>query len=150
GDFATRLCERLALLQCHDGGQVLLVCHAELEPAAQDRRAFLGGQRTPSGQGPFRRRDRSAGLLGSETRNCAQLMTVGGIVYCFDRAAVSIDPTAIDVTLLTQQAAITQRHRLVLRISERQARSSRRDKLTVKANARSPDSHGTSSLRGAP
>ena len=47
GDLALGLRERLALLRRHDGAEIVLVRHHQIEPAAQHRRALFGGPGTP-------------------------------------------------------------------------------------------------------
>src|SRR5262249_14319133 len=118
-DLAPRFGERLALFQRHDGGPVFWVFHAQLDPGAQDRRTWVGGQLPPAAEGLLGRRDRSAGFRRAERRHGAQLVAAGGIPDRLNRAVVSIDPITIEVALLTKQATIAHGHRLVLRIPQR-------------------------------
>ena len=50
GDLAARFGERLALLERHQPGEIFLVRHDEVEPAAQDGRALFARSRAPFGQ----------------------------------------------------------------------------------------------------
>ena len=68
GDLAARLGQRLALLGGHQGREILLVRHHQIEPFAQDLGALLGGLGAPAGQCLVGRLDRLAGLLGAHPR----------------------------------------------------------------------------------
>src|SRR4029077_6382268 len=50
GDFAFRFREWLALLDGHEAGEIFLVGHHKVEPAAKNGGAFLGGFLAPSGE----------------------------------------------------------------------------------------------------
>src|SRR3546814_891604 len=62
GDLALRLGQRLALLGRHDGAEVILVRHHQVEPSAQDGRALLAGLGPPFRPGTVGGLDRPAGL----------------------------------------------------------------------------------------
>jgi hypothetical protein len=87
GDLAARLSHGLALLGGHQGREILLVRHHQVEHLAQDLGALLGGLGAPGRQRLVGRLDRLAGLLGTHPRHGAQGLA-GRRVGDRDRAAV--------------------------------------------------------------
>ncbi len=114
GDLTARLGQRLALLQGHQPGQVFLVLHDQLEPAAQRLRTLLGGQVAPGRQRPLGRLDGTASLGGTHLRHRAEDFTTGRVVHLERLPAVGIEPGAIDIGLLAEQGRIFQLHGALL------------------------------------
>ena len=106
GDLAARLGQRLALLAGHQEREVLLVGHHQVEPLAQDRRALLGGRSCASPERPLGRLDRAPGLGDAHARHGADDLAVGRIGDLDRRAVVGVDPGAVDVALLAEQARV--------------------------------------------
>ena len=110
GDFALRFGQRLALLGGHEGREILLVLHDEIEPAAQHDRAVLGGARRPGGQRLGGGRNRAPRLCGAHVRDDAQRFPRCRIVHRQSAAVVRQRPAAVDEALLAQQPRIFQFH----------------------------------------
>ena len=79
-DLAARLGERLALLERHQPGQVVLAGENQLVPAAQNRGALLGGALSPGGIRGRRGIDGFARFGAAELRHDADDLAGGGIV----------------------------------------------------------------------
>ena len=105
-DLALGFGERLALLAGHQIGEVLLGGHHQVVPLAQDRRALLGGLGTPGRQGLLGRGHRPSDFLDTETGYRADRLAVGGIDDLDGLAALRVDPGAVDIALLAEQALV--------------------------------------------
>ncbi len=110
GDFTLGFGQRLALLERHQAGQVVLVLHDQLEPAAQRLRALLGGQIAPGRQRTFGRLDGTTGLGRAHLRHAAKDLVAGRVVHLDGLAAVGILPGAVDIGLLAKQRGIVELH----------------------------------------
>ena len=106
GDLALGLGQRLALLAGHQEGEVVGVGHDQLEPAAQDRRPLLGGLGPPGRQRPLGGLDRPARLGHADAGHGADGLAVGRVGDLDGLAVVGVDPRAVDVALLAEQALV--------------------------------------------
>jgi len=109
GDLALGLGQGLALLGGHDGGQVLLILHHQVEPLAQDGGALLGGHGAPGRPGGVRRLDGATGLVGAHVGNGAEHLARRGVRHLDRLAGIGVGPFPVDVALLPEQALVLDR-----------------------------------------
>src|SRR5690606_20939172 len=107
-DLALRLGQRLALLGRHDGAEVVLVRHHEVEPATQDGRALLAGLGPPFRPGTVGGLDRPAGLGRAHVRNGADPVAGRRVVDADRATAVGAYPGTVDIGLLAEQGRVLQ------------------------------------------
>ena len=100
-NFTFRLGQRLALLGGHQGGQIVLVFHHQIEPATQDTAAFGGGRLPPAFQCLLGSMDGPFGFGSTAARHRGDRGTRGGIDHGENFAAIGSDPGTIDITGLT-------------------------------------------------
>ena len=108
GNFTSGFLERFALFQGHDLRQLLLVLVHQVVPLHEDVGTLKGGQRTPSGEGILGGGDSTLGLAPTQARHLANHLTRGRIEHLDLLAAVSSDPTAIDIGKGTKQRVVLQ------------------------------------------
>jgi hypothetical protein len=111
GDLAARLGQRFALLGGHQTGEIFLVGHHQLVPAAQDLGPLFGGAGAPGGPGARRRRDRPPGFLGAHLRHGAEPLAARRVLDGKGGPADRVDPFAIDIGLLPEQLFVVELHR---------------------------------------
>ncbi|MDT4855330.1 hypothetical protein FQZ97_896800 [compost metagenome] len=102
GDLTLGFGQWLALLQGHQATEVVLVLHQQFEPAAQLVRALLGGQRAPGRQCTVGGLDGTAGFRSAHLRHATNDLAGGRVVDLDGLAAVSVQPGAVDIGLLTE------------------------------------------------
>ena len=95
-DFAFGFRQRFPLFEGHQTGEIVLVLHHQIEPAAQKRGALFGGQGTPGWQGAVGGFNRFAGFVGAHFRHATQLLAVGGVGHRNHVAVLRIAPLAIN------------------------------------------------------
>src|SRR5258708_519806 len=81
GNFALGFGEGLALLEGHEAGEIVLILHHQVEPAAKYGGSFLGGLLAPGGKGAIRRFDGLPGFGAAQFRNFADNFASGWIVH---------------------------------------------------------------------
>ena len=113
GDLALGLGERLALLERHDQGEVVLGLDHELEPAPKVRCALLGQEPAPRGKGCGGGRDRGLGLGTTQRRHDAKPRARRGVGDRHDLAVLCRRPLAADVGVLAEQPRVLQLRKLV-------------------------------------
>ena len=110
GDFAARLGQRLALLVREDACQILLVLHAEVEPAAQQLGTILGAALTPGWQRALGSVDCALHVIGREARHTANHLTIGRVRHG-DRSVVGgVAPLPVDVALFAKERCVLEFH----------------------------------------
>jgi hypothetical protein len=112
-DLAAGLGQGLALLHGHEDGEILLVRHHQVVPLAQDVGALLAGLGAPVGPGPVRRIDGAPGLGGAQLGDRAQHLAGRRIGHVDGLAGLGVDPGAVDIGLLAEQAHIGEARRAV-------------------------------------
>ena len=110
GNFASRLSEGFALLQGKNGRQVILILHAQIEPATEDLRSLLGRLSSPGRQSRFRRIDGASRVRNAETRNRADLAAIRRIGDGENAAVFGAGPRTVDVALLAEQLLVFKVH----------------------------------------
>ena len=105
-DFTFRFAEGLALLKGHEAGQIVLIFHHEVEPAAKNGGALLGGFLAPGGEGAIGGFDGLAGFGAGEFWDGADDFAGGGIVHFERLAGRCLNPLTIDVTGFAEEAGI--------------------------------------------
>ena len=110
GDLALALGQGLALLGGQDGAQVVLVFHHQLEPAAHDLGAVLGGARGPVLHGGLRGLDGALDLGAAQVRHAGDHVAPGGVPDLEGRAVVGIHPLARDKGAGFQQRGVLEQH----------------------------------------
>ena len=109
-DLALGFRQRLALLGGHQLGEVFLVLQHEIGPLAHHLGALLGGFGAPGGKCPLGGLDRAPRLVRPHARDGAEDL-VGGRIVDLDRGlTVGIDPGAVDVAFLPEQALVLELH----------------------------------------
>ena len=106
GNFAARLGQRLALLQCEQGGEFLLRLHHQIKPTAQDLAALFGRECAPGGQGGLGGSHRAFGFRRAHIGHAADGFAGGGVGYGDGAAAVGIEPLAVDVAPGAQEGVV--------------------------------------------
>ena len=89
----------------HDGGEVVLVLHHQLEPAAQDAGALLGGARGPALLGVVGRVDGLGGLGAGAVRHLGHDVAARGVV---DGEGRPLHPLASEVGAGLQERGVRQ------------------------------------------
>ncbi len=101
-DLAFGFRQRFALLKGHQPGQIVLVSHHQIEPAAQNVGALFGRERAPGGQGAVRGLNRFAGFFGAHFRHVAQGLAVRRVGYGEGVTAVGVAPLTFYISLLAE------------------------------------------------
>src|SRR3546814_7525059 len=108
GDLALRLGQRLALLGRHDGAEVILVRHHQVEPSAQDGRELLAGLGPPFRPGTVGGLDRPAGLGRTHVGYGADPLTGRRFVDADRATAVGAYPGTVDIGLQPEKGRVLQ------------------------------------------
>ena len=109
-DFAFGFRQRFSLLEGHQAGEIVLILHHKIEPAAQNIRPLFGGQGTPGGKGAIGGFNCFAGFVGAHFRHIAELLAVGRVGHRNHIAVGRIAPLTIDQRLLAKQCHIVELH----------------------------------------
>ena len=109
GDFAATLHERLALLDRHEHGEIFLIRHHEIEPLAQNLRAFLRRACAPIRQRFLSGLDRPACFRRAEVRHGSDRLAGRGIDDLFRLTSAGTLPAAADERLFAKQTQIAKR-----------------------------------------
>ncbi len=104
GDFALGFGQALALFAGQQAAQGVLLAHHQIEPAAQDAGAFARRLRGPGLHRGLGGGDGAEGLRGAHVGDGRQHLACGRVGYFDGSAAVGVDPAAVDIGLMTQQA----------------------------------------------
>ena len=110
GDLAARLGQRLALLAGHQIGQILLMGVQQLEPAAQDHGARLGGLRPPARQCSSSSGNGAPGFIRATGRHLTESLAAGRIVNGQSGAVRGADPATVHIAVFPEQARVAQLH----------------------------------------
>jgi hypothetical protein len=94
------------LLHGHENGQVLLVRHYQVVPGAQDVGPLLAGLGAPCGPGPVGRLDGAPGLRRAQLGHSAEHLSGRRVGDLDGLARIGVDPGAVDIGLLAEQAHI--------------------------------------------
>jgi len=94
--------QRFTLLEGHQPGQIVLVRHHQIKPAAQNVGALFGGERSPGGQGAVRRFYCLAGLVGAHFRYAAQGLAVRRVGHGEGLPTVGVAPLSFYICLLAE------------------------------------------------
>ena len=113
-DLAGRFGERLALFQGEDAAEIVLVLDHQLEPAAQDAGALLGGAGCPFLLGDAGFLDCGLGLGCTELRHAADDLAGRRIVDFDAVAGVGFDPGTADQGGLPEESRVFQVHVRIL------------------------------------
>ncbi len=100
--------ERLALLKRHQQSEIILGCHDQFEPFAQDGRTLLRQQCLPAGQGAGRGIDCLAGLPGIEGGHPGQACAGGRIGHLETGGDVARGPMAVDIGVFAVKPPVGQ------------------------------------------
>ncbi|OBX34390.1 hypothetical protein A8U91_03443 [Halomonas elongata] len=114
-DLTTGIGQGLALLQGHDGGQVLAVGLQQVIPGQQTLAALVGAQRAPLHECRLGGVHRTPDLLDFQHRDMADGLASGGIEDGLLTTGIAVSPLAVDIGILTEQSQIAelvgQRHK---------------------------------------
>jgi hypothetical protein len=109
-DLAFGLGQRLALLASEELAEFVRVQSHQVEPSAQQARAFLPGHMPPAGQSRLGRRDRGLGVPRRTIGDAGDDRTIGRIGHVETSAVRGLDPFAADISLITKKFRIAWIH----------------------------------------
>ncbi|MNN49063.1 hypothetical protein D3C81_1635680 [compost metagenome] len=92
------------MLSRHESGQVICICHDEVEPYTHDAGAFLAGFRGPGREGGVGRLYRLLGFRCAEIGHRGNLAAISRIVDI--EARLARYPCAIDVCMIAQDGGV--------------------------------------------
>src|SRR5216684_168989 len=107
-DFAFRFGEGLALFQGHQPGQIVLVRHHQIEPAAQNSGAFFRCFFAPSRKSAIRRFDRLLRFSATQFRHAADDFAGCWVVDVDRSAGLGLDPLAVHVAGFAEQTGVLE------------------------------------------